>query len=40
MRDAIRVIDYLSRRNISKDQIIVFGRSIGSAIALSILKEH
>ena len=40
MKDASRVIDYLMKRNVSKEQIVVFGRSIGSAISLSVLKQH
>ncbi len=37
--DAQNVINYLLNRGISSQQIILFGRSIGSAIALKVL-EH
>lgn len=36
--DAQKVIKYLLRRNITPDQIIIFGRSIGCAIALGLVN--
>jgi hypothetical protein len=38
-KDAGRVIQYLSERKISQNQIIIFGRSIGCAISLSLVNE-
>ena len=38
-RDASRVVEYLMSRNVSQDQIIIFGRSIGCAVALGLMKE-
>jgi len=39
-KDASRLIQYLFERNITQDQIIIFGRSIGCAIALSLVNEQ
>ena len=39
-KDAGRVIEYLGERKISQDQIIIFGRSIGCAISLSLVNEQ
>lgn len=38
--DAKKVINYLLNRNISSDQIIIFGRSIGCAIALGLVNAQ
>ena len=39
-KDSNRVIQYLTQRNIFQDQIIIFGRSIGCAIALGLVSEQ
>jgi hypothetical protein len=39
-RDAARVIEFLQANKLASDQLILFGRSIGCAVALTLTQKH